>query len=61
MDIIISIDKLEKMVVEVLERVKEGFRILKFKVGINFEDDIEVVKLIREVVGESIRIRIDVN
>ncbi len=49
------------MAVEALERVKEGFRILKLKAGINPEDDIEAVKLIREAVGESIRIRIDAN
>ena len=60
-DITISIDKPEKMAVEALERVKEGFRILKLKAGINPEDDIEAVKLIREAVGESIRIRIDAN
>lgn len=60
-DITISIDKPEKMAVEALERVKEGFRILKLKAGINPEDDIEAVKLIRKAVGESIRIRIDAN
>lgn len=60
-DITISIDKPEKMTIEALERVKEGFRILKLKAGINPEDDIEAVKLIREAVGESIRIRIDAN
>lgn len=60
-DITISIDKPEKMAIEALERVKEGFRILKLKAGINPEDDIEAVKLIREAVGESIRIRIDAN
>ncbi len=40
------------MAVEALERVKEGFRILKLKAGINPEDDIEAVKLIRKAVGE---------
>ena len=60
-DITIGIDSVEKMVAEAVERVSEGFRILKIKCGIDPQKDIEVLKKIREAVGEEIDLRIDAN
>ncbi len=60
-DITIGIDTIDAMVNEAVERVGEGFRILKIKCGINPQNDIEVIRRIREAVGEEIDLRIDIN
>jgi L-alanine-DL-glutamate epimerase-like enolase superfamily enzyme len=41
--------------------VKCGFRALKVKVGVDLEEDVKWVRLIREAVGGDIQIRIDAN
>ena len=38
-----------------------GFKILKVKTGINLEDDLRALSLIRQSVGNDVRIRIDAN
>ena len=38
-----------------------GYRILKIKAGINSEDDLRALSLIRKAVGEDIRLRVDAN
>jgi len=60
-DITVGIDTIDGMVNECLERVNEGFRILKIKCGIDPKKDIEVLRRIREAVGESVDLRIDIN
>ena len=60
-DITIGIDSIEAMVNEAAERVSEGFRIIKVKCGIEAEKDIEVIKQIRNAVGNEIDLRIDAN
>ncbi len=60
-DITVSIGKPEDMAKDAKEKVNKGFNILKVKTGIVPEDDLEAIKLIREAVGEDIRIRIDAN
>ena len=60
-DITIAIDPPEKMARLAREYVKRGFRILKIKTGINPDEDIEAVRMIREAVGPDIRLRIDAN
>ncbi len=60
-DITIGIDTIEEMVNEAVERVNEGFRILKVKCGIEPEKDIEVMGKIRSAVGDDIDLRIDIN
>lgn len=60
-DITIGIDTVENMVKEALDRVGEGFRILKIKCGVDPQKDIEVIKQIRNAVGDEIDLRIDAN
>ncbi len=61
-DMTIGIDTPENMAKEAKERVEnDGFRILKIKAGINPDEDIKALQLIREAVGNDIRLRVDAN
>ncbi|MCJ7842104.1 dipeptide epimerase [Lederbergia sp. NSJ-179] len=60
-DVTIGIDAPEKMAKEAKERVDSGFSILKIKAGLNPNEDIEAIRLIRDAVGNDIRIRVDAN
>lgn len=61
-DMTIGIDSPENMAKEALKFVEEnGFKILKVKVGLDSNQDIEAIRLIRESVGPNIRIRADAN
>ena len=60
-DITIGIDTIEEMTKECVQRVGEGFRVLKIKCGIDPQKDIEVLRQIRAAVGDSIDLRIDIN
>lgn len=61
-DITIGIDTPENMAKEAYERVhKDGFSIIKVKAGKNPADDIKALKLIREAVGNNVRLRVDAN
>ena len=61
-DITIGIDTPEKMAAIAKEYVEElGYRILKVKAGINPQEDIMALQLIREAVGKEIRLRVDAN
>jgi o-succinylbenzoate synthase len=60
-DITLSIKTPKEMTKEALKAVKNGFKALKVKVGIDLEEDFERIKLIREAVGDKIAMRIDAN
>lgn len=60
-DITLGIKAPKEMARDAIKAVKRGFKALKVKVGVNPDEDIERVKLIREAVGEQIQIRIDAN
>lgn len=60
-DFTIGIDTPENMVKESLEYVNAGFRILKVKAGINPEEDLRALAMIREAIGPNIRLRVDAN
>ena len=61
-DITIGINPPEKMQADAEKFVfRKGFRILKIKTGINTEDDLRAISLIRESVGPDIRLRLDCN
>ena len=61
-DITVGIDTPEKMR-DAAERFvfQKGFDILKIKVGINLDDDIRALTLIRQAVGKNVRLRVDAN
>ncbi|WP_438311845.1 mandelate racemase/muconate lactonizing enzyme family protein [Sporosarcina sp. FA9] len=58
---VLSIASPEKMSTEALEKVSEGYRSLKMKVGTNVMEDVKRIEAVRAKVGEDIAIRVDVN
>lgn len=60
-DLTISVNDIPEMVKDSQKAVKEGFRILKIKVGKEGIRDVERIKAIREAVGKDIKIRVDAN
>lgn len=59
--ITIGIMSVEEALEEAQEYLDRGFRILKVKVGKSLEEDIEVLRKLREKVGGNADIRIDAN
>ena len=60
-DITISVNPVPQMVADSLAAVKEGYRILKVKVGKEGMADIPRIAAIREAVGPDVSIRVDAN
>lgn len=60
-DITISVNEVDEMVRDSIKAVKDGFNILKVKVGKESEKDIERIIEIRKAVGEDVKLRIDAN
>ncbi len=59
--ITIGIKSLIETLAEADEYLGRGFRIIKLKVGKSVEEDLEIVRKLRERVGREIRIRVDAN
>jgi L-alanine-DL-glutamate epimerase-like enolase superfamily enzyme len=60
-DFTIGLDEPEVMAREAKERVTQGFKILKLKLGEDPLRDVERVRGVREAVGSRVKIRIDAN
>ncbi|MDR1802425.1 MAG: dipeptide epimerase [Treponema sp.] len=61
-DITIGLDKPDEMARKAKYYTEEkGYRILKIKAGIDPAEDIRTLRLIRETVGPTIRLRVDAN
>lgn len=60
-DVTISVDGIDKMLEDSHRAIKQGFDILKIKIGNNIHLDIERVKAIYEAVGKQVQLRLDVN
>ncbi len=60
-DITISVNEVDEMVRDSVKAVKEGFDILKIKVGKDSNKDIERIREIRNAVGDNIKLRVDAN
>lgn len=60
-DITISVNDIPQMVEDSLDAVKQGFHILKVKVGKEGLKDVERIREIRNAVGKEIKIRVDAN
>jgi muconate cycloisomerase len=57
----IPFGKPEEMAKFAAERVSEGFRTVKVKVGQSVEHDLEAVSAVREAIGKNRRLRVDAN
>ena len=60
-DITIPLDDPERMTEKAANHIKNGFKILKIKVGTNLKDDSKRIKAIREAVGSNVKLRLDAN
>lgn len=60
-DITISVNDVSEMVNDSIKAVKDGFNILKIKVGKESEKDIDRITEIRKAIGEDVKLRIDAN
>ena len=59
--ITIGIKPLEETLAEAEEYLSRGFRVLKVKIGLDLEEDLERLRRLREKVGPEIGIRADAN
>jgi L-alanine-DL-glutamate epimerase-like enolase superfamily enzyme len=60
-DMTIGIETREVTVKCALKYVKEGFRALKIKVGLDFDSDVKRIEAVRDAVGSGIQLRVDAN
>jgi o-succinylbenzoate synthase len=60
-DITISVDCIDKMVSDSLKAIRQGFAVLKVKIGNDIHQDIERVEAISRAVANQAIIRLDVN
>lgn len=58
---VLSIGKPEDMAAEAMDRVNQGYRSFKMKVGTNVLDDVKRIQAVHAKVDEDIAIRVDVN
>lgn len=60
-DITIGIDEPQVMVEKVQEAIGHGFDTLKIKVGTDANTDLSRIKMIRQAVGNQVKLRLDAN
>ncbi|NCP65161.1 MAG: dipeptide epimerase [Paraglaciecola sp.] len=60
-DLTISVDHIDKMLNDAHLALKNGFEVLKIKIGINIKEDIERVSAVYQSVGHAATLRLDVN
>jgi L-Ala-D/L-Glu epimerase len=60
-DVTISVASTAEMAEAARDRVKDGFDVLKVKVGDGAGDDVERMRAVRDAAGESVRLRVDAN
>lgn len=60
-DITISVNPVDEMVADSLDAVRQGFGILKIKVGKEGLADVERIAAIRQAVGPGVLLRVDAN
>ena len=54
-------DRISDVVAEVLRYKNEGFHAIKLKIGFNADEDLELIRQVRDAVGPDIRVMIDAN
>ncbi len=60
-DITISIGDRDKVAYDIFAAIDDGFRYLKIKLGRGFDEDIECIRMIADIVPSSITVRFDAN
>jgi o-succinylbenzoate synthase len=60
-DFTLGIKSPQEMAEAAVKAIEQGFRALKIKVGINPEEDVERVAMVRNSVGNKVALRIDAN
>jgi L-alanine-DL-glutamate epimerase-like enolase superfamily enzyme len=60
-DITLGIKPPKEMAKDASEAVEKGFKALKVKVGVDWIEDVERVRMIREAVGNETELRVDAN
>lgn len=60
-DLTISVNETDEMVRDSIKAVREGYRILKVKVGKGGDKDVERIREIRKAVGPDVTLRVDAN
>lgn len=60
-DLSISVNSPSEMREDALKAVKDGYQVLKLKVGKGIDNDLNRVRAVRKAVGEKIKIRLDAN
>lgn len=60
-DYTVSLGETAKMVADAKKIIDEGFEIIKVKLGLSKEKDVESIRLIREAIGPDIPLRLDAN
>jgi L-alanine-DL-glutamate epimerase-like enolase superfamily enzyme len=60
-DITLGIKPPKEMAKDAITAVEKGFKALKVKVGVDWIEDVERVRMIREAVGNEIELRVDAN
>jgi L-alanine-DL-glutamate epimerase-like enolase superfamily enzyme len=60
-DLTLGIKSPKEMAADAAKAVKEGFKALKAKVGVDAVEDVERVRMVREAAGPDTQIRIDAN
>lgn len=60
-DLTISVNSIPQMVQDSLQAIKDGFHILKIKVGKEGYKDVERIREIRQAIGPEVVIRVDAN
>ena len=60
-DMTIGIETKDVTIKKALKHVRDGFRALKVKVGLDFESDVRRIEAVRDAVGSGIQLRVDAN
>ena len=60
-DMTIGIETKDVTIKKALRHVRDGFRALKIKVGLDFESDVRRIEAVRDAVGSGIQLRVDAN
>jgi o-succinylbenzoate synthase len=59
--ITVGIESIEKTIAEARKLIEDGAKVIKLKIGLEPEKDIERIRVLREEIGSETRIRVDAN